>query len=81
MQHVTALALVPLILYALVGFFNNVVSGNGYGDAVDWLHSPLNATAVLMFLLIALRHAVIGLQIVSKIMFTAKARFILYHGD
>ena len=65
LQRLTALALIPLSLYVLIGFFNSVVLG-GYQDAVMWLHSPLSATVVLLFLLIGLRHATIGLQVVIE---------------
>ena len=65
LQRMTALALIPLSLYVLTGFFNAVVLG-GYEDAVLWLHSPLSATFVLLFLLVGLRHATVGLQVVIE---------------
>jgi len=64
-QRVTALALIPLSLYVLIGFFNNAVSG-GYSGAVYWLQSPLSATFTILFLLAGLRHGAVGLQVVIE---------------
>ena len=64
-QRMTALALIPLTLYALIGFFNNALSG-GYSGAMYWLQSPASATFVLLLLLAGLHHAVAGLQVVIE---------------
>jgi len=65
LQRMTALALIPLTLYVLIGFFNNAVSG-GYSGAMYWLQSPLAATFTILMLLAGLRHGVIGLQVVIE---------------
>ena len=64
-QRYTALALIPVALYVLIGFVNNVVGG-GYTGAMYWLQSPLSSTFVILFLLAGLAHAVIGLQVVIE---------------
>ena len=65
LQRLTALALIPLALFVLSGFYNAVVLG-GYEDALAWLHSPISATFVILFLLVGLRHATLGLQVVIE---------------
>ncbi len=65
LQRLTALALVPLSLYALAGFFQIVLTG-GYAGAIAWLGTPIGAVFVLMFLLVGLRHAVLGLEVVIE---------------
>ncbi len=64
-QRMTALALIPLTLYVLIGFINNAIEG-GYSGAMYWLQSPLAATFTILLLLVGLRHAVIGLQVVIE---------------
>ncbi|MDR3449434.1 MAG: succinate dehydrogenase, hydrophobic membrane anchor protein [Alphaproteobacteria bacterium] len=64
-QRMTALALIPLVLYVLIGFLNNVVAG-GYSGAHYWLGSPLPATFTIMFLLAGLYHGALGLQVVIE---------------
>ena len=64
-QRMTALALAPLTLYALFGFFNNAMSG-GYSGAMYWLQSPVVATFSILLLLAGLHHAVAGLQVVIE---------------
>ena len=59
-QRVTALALIPLSLYTLVGFFNSAI-GEGYSGAIYWLQSPLAATFTVMLLLTGLRHGAAGI--------------------
>jgi len=65
MQRMTALALIPLALYALMGFFNNAMSG-GYSGAMYWLQSPVSATFSILLLLAGLHHGVAGLQVVIE---------------
>lgn len=60
-QRVTALALIPLTLwfvYSIVG-----LSAGGYAEFVAWCSSPINATAIVLFLAIAFHHAQLGMQV------------------
>jgi succinate dehydrogenase / fumarate reductase membrane anchor subunit len=59
--RLTALALIPLTLYVLIGFVNTAVSG-GYSGAVYWLQSPLSATFTILMLLAGLYHGASGMQ-------------------
>lgn len=65
-QRVTALALIPLSLYIVGAFFNAVVFGNGYQDAVAWLQSPFATTFMLLFIAVGFHHAVSGAQVVIE---------------
>ncbi|MBV8548015.1 MAG: succinate dehydrogenase, hydrophobic membrane anchor protein [Alphaproteobacteria bacterium] len=64
-QRLTSLALIPLSLYPVVTFFLAANHG-GYGALRDWLHSPISATAVILFLLVGFHHAANGLQVVIE---------------
>jgi succinate dehydrogenase / fumarate reductase membrane anchor subunit len=57
----TALALIPLTLYVLIGFVNTAVTG-GYSGAIYWLQSPLSSTFTILMLLAGLYHAAAGMQ-------------------
>ncbi len=65
MQRVTAIIMIPLMLYIIYGFMMHVVFGN-YVSAVNWLHNPLAATGIVVMLLAALYHAVLGLQVIIE---------------
>ncbi len=65
-QRVTAAALVLLSFYLMSTFFSQVVLGNGYPDAIEWLHSPFSATFVILFIAAAFYHAALGLQVVIE---------------
>jgi succinate dehydrogenase / fumarate reductase membrane anchor subunit len=64
-QRVTALALIPLSLYVIIGFFDNAIS-NGYSGAVYWLQSPLPATFTILLIFAGLRHGAVGLQVIIE---------------
>lgn len=63
-QRVTALALIPLTLW----FVYSVVklSAGDYSDFVYWCRSPINATAMVLFLAVAFHHAQLGMQVVLE---------------
>lgn len=60
-----AIALIPVTIYIAIGFLNNVV-GKSYESALQWMQSPLPATATLILLLAGLRHFASGMQIVVE---------------
>lgn len=63
-QRVTALALIPLTLwfvYSIIG-----LSAGGYAAFVAWCSSPINATAIVLFLVVAFHHAQLGMQVVIE---------------
>ena len=63
-QRVTAIALVPLVLW----FVYHVIclTGREYAEVATWLASPLNASIMLLFVLTALYHGQTGLQVVIE---------------
>jgi succinate dehydrogenase / fumarate reductase membrane anchor subunit len=64
-QRMTALALVPLLIYVTIGFLNNAVPG-GYSGGIYWLQSPVTASLIILMLLTGLYHGVIGMQVVIE---------------
>ena len=64
MQRLTAIALVPLIVWLMVSLVT--LSNAGYADALAWVESP--SVAVLLVLLIGalFYHAQLGLQVVLE---------------
>ncbi len=63
-QRVTAIALVPLVLWFVYSIL--CLMGGGYSEATAWLSSPINATLMLVFVLAMLFHAQTGLQVVIE---------------
>jgi len=64
LQRVTAIALVPLVVWFVVSVISLI--GGSHSDAVTWLSSPFNATIMLLFVLSALFHGQTGLQVVIE---------------
>jgi succinate dehydrogenase / fumarate reductase membrane anchor subunit len=64
MQRVTAIALVPLVLW--LGFSIARLSGLGFDAARAWLHSPLNAVLLLGAITALFYHARLGGQVVIE---------------
>ena len=63
-QRLTAIALVPLTLWFVMSLIR--LSGTGYEDFIYWVASPLNATALILFVAVAFHHAVLGVQVVLE---------------
>ena len=64
MQRVTAIALVPLVLWLAISVAR--IGAMGYAEAVEWLRSPLNAVLMLCALIATFYHARLGLQVVIE---------------
>lgn len=64
LQRVSAVALIPLTLWFV--FSMVCLSASDYTHAVTWLSSPINATIMLLFTLVALFHGQTGLQTVIE---------------
>jgi len=64
MQRVTAVALVPLMLW--FGISVARLSGMGYEAALGWLGSPVNAVLMLCCLFALFYHAKLGMQVVIE---------------
>ncbi len=64
MQRVTALALVPLMLW--LAFALASLGTMDYGAAVSWVRSPVNTVLLLASLLALFHHTQLGLQVVLE---------------
>lgn len=63
-QRVTAVALVPLAIWFVFSAF--ALIGAERGDVVRFLSEPLNAVLMALFIIAALTHMVLGLQVVIE---------------
>ena len=63
-QRVTAIALIPLVIWFVFSVVGLV--GASHSDAVAWLASPFNATIMLLFVFAALFHGQTGLQVIIE---------------
>ena len=64
MQRVTAVALVPLVIWfaiALIGF-----TGASYDVATAWMQSPFNAIMMVLLIIATFHHMQLGLQVVIE---------------
>lgn len=64
-QRLTALALIPLSIYFVGGFFAYVVFGGPTG-LVHWLHCPIPASMLILFLAVGFHHMASGLQVIIE---------------
>lgn len=63
--RLTSVALIPLALYPVVTFFLAANEG-GYSALREWLHSPVSAAAVILFLIVGFHHTTSGLQVMIE---------------
>ena len=63
-QRVTAIALVPLMLWLLVVLIGGV--GRSYTTAVTWLRAPLTTILMVLLLIALFYHTALGLQVVIE---------------
>ena len=63
-QRMTALALVPLSVWFAVSVIR--LAGADHGAFAEWLASPFNAVAMLLFTVAGFHHAALGLQVVLE---------------
>ena len=63
-ERVSAIALVPLVLWAVYGVLR--LAAGDYGFAVHWIQDPLNATLVVVTLAISFWHMHAGLRVVIE---------------
>lgn len=63
-QRVTAVALIPLVLW--FAFAMASLWGASYDQAEAWIKLPFNAIAMLLFVVTMLYHSQLGLQIVIE---------------
>lgn len=63
-ERVSSLVLIPLTLWALV--MAVAVTGMSHADALAYVASPLNATAIAVILLISIYHMHLGIQVIVE---------------
>lgn len=63
-QRVTAIALIPLVIWFVYSVL--CLIGSSHAAAAAWLSAPFNAAIMLIFTLTALFHAQTGLQVVIE---------------
>lgn len=60
---ITALALIPLTLWFLFSFLNNVVAaGGGFDQSVEWIKKPYHSFPLTLLLIVNFYHAELGGQ-------------------
>ena len=64
MQRLTAIALVPLILWFVASVAG--LAGAGHAETAEWLAQPLVAIAVILMVVATLYHAALGVQVVVE---------------
>jgi succinate dehydrogenase / fumarate reductase membrane anchor subunit len=64
LQRVTAVALVPLVLWFVISVI--VLVGSDRAALVAWLHQPLPAVLMLLLVVATFHHAALGLQVVIE---------------
>ena len=64
MQRLTALGLIPLVVYCLIGFL--VLADAELATARNWLAAPFNAVMMLLLLAVGFYHGALGLQVVIE---------------
>jgi succinate dehydrogenase / fumarate reductase, membrane anchor subunit len=63
-QRLTALALVPLVLWLVVGVIAHL--GATQGVMVSWLRSPVTATLMILLIAAGVHHGQAGMQVVYE---------------
>ena len=63
-QRVTAVANIPLVLWALYSFINNI--GASHAQFTAWLAQPVNAVLMIFFIVSVFYHAFLGAQVVVE---------------
>ena len=63
-QRVSAVALIPLVLWFIVSVFNH--AGDDFMDVRPWLAQPTTAIPFLLLILVGCYHMRLGLQVVIE---------------
>ncbi len=63
-ERVSAIALVPLVIWMVYGILR--LSGGDYGFAVHWIQDPLNATLTVLTFAISFWHMHSGVRVVVE---------------
>ncbi|HVA14165.1 MAG TPA: succinate dehydrogenase, hydrophobic membrane anchor protein [Stellaceae bacterium] len=63
-QRVTAVAMIPLLLWFVIALIG--LTGAGRAAVVAWLHAPVPAIATVLMLIAAFYHMALGIQVVVE---------------
>jgi succinate dehydrogenase / fumarate reductase membrane anchor subunit len=63
-ERVTGAALVPLVIWFVIGLIAN--AGAGYEEAREWVGHPVNAVLLVLLLVTMFHHAQLGMQVVYE---------------
>ncbi len=75
-QRVSAVALIPLSIWFAVSALGLV--GADYVSALDFLRAPLNAVLMILFIVAALYHMTLGVQVVIEDYVTSEGQKIAF---
>ncbi len=64
LQRLTAVALVPLVLWFVVGVAT--ISSGGYDAAAAWVASPFNAVLMMLVVGVTFWHGALGAQVILE---------------
>ncbi len=64
LQRVTAIALVPLVVWFIISMLR--VAPEGQAAVRAWIASPITMTMLILFIAVGLWHAALGLQVVIE---------------
>lgn len=65
-QRVTALALIPLVIWFVYSFVILMKAANDYQVVVHWIQSPVNAVMSILLICTAFYHGALGLRVVIE---------------
>jgi len=63
-QRITAIAMVPLVLWFIPSLLITILSG--YSVSIEWIKNPFNATGLILLIGTLFFHASLGLQVVIE---------------
>lgn len=63
-QRVTAIANIPLVIWLVYSIISLI--GSDYAVFTAWLSEPINAVAMILFVISVFYHAALGLQVVIE---------------
>src|SRR4051812_44261898 len=63
MQRLTAIALIPLVVWFVVLVIKASVNAE---QLLDYMHSPLNAVAMILFIGVSLYHGASGMRVIIE---------------
>ena len=64
MQRLTAVALVPLVVWFAIALIG--LTGDSYEVAIAWMRSPFNAIMMILLIIATFHHMQLGLQVVIE---------------